>query len=293
MCIAILKKKDGNITDEQLKNCFEANPDGAGIAYNVNKKLIIEKGIFHVEDFIKKVRKAEKRCDGNMLIHCRISTSGNIDKDNCHPFFVNSSLALIHNGILDIDVPKNSPKNDTRLYIERYLQGFTTYDLIHNQALKDLIGFSIGSNKFVLLSSNDEFAIINEDLGHWKNNVWFSNNSYESRRILYDWYDRYEDEDNFFTLDVMQDFFNSQDVIEETSEFLYCLSEDELIEFGDNPLIDYQYNLELYNPEWIDAKDRKGIYPLKDVSQPLYQLYKELYKEAIQNILRENMLETA
>lgn len=290
MCIAILKQKNGNITDEELRACFQTNPDGAGIAYNVNKKLIIEKGIFNIEEFVKKVRNAEKICDGNMLIHCRISTSGNIDKDNCHPFFVNNSLALIHNGILDIDVPKGSPKNDTRLYIENYLQGFTTQDLIHNQALKNLIGFYIGSSKFVLLSNDDEFAIINEGFGHWKDNVWFSNKSYEPKTILYDWYDNTIDD--VVDFEVVEDFFKNPNVLQDTCDFFYFLAYDDFIEYGDDPFIDYNDGVELYNQEWFNG-NVKGMFLLKDVSPQLYRVYKELYNEAIHAIFEEDILETA
>ena len=52
MCIAILKTKDGVITDQQLRNCFQNNNDGAGIAYTVNKHIIVRKGIFNEDEFI-------------------------------------------------------------------------------------------------------------------------------------------------------------------------------------------------------------------------------------------------
>ena len=122
MCIAILKTKKGNITDEQLKNSFISNSDGAGIAYTIKGKLIIEKGIVNVDKFIKAVRNAEKKCDSNMLIHCRIGTSGYKDKNNTHPFKVTNNVCLIHNGILDVDVPKNSNINDTQIFINDYMK---------------------------------------------------------------------------------------------------------------------------------------------------------------------------
>lgn len=264
MCIAILKTKEGNITDEELKNCFNNNPDGAGIAYTVKNHLIIEKGIFDVKKFIKKVRKAETVCDGNMLIHCRISTSGNIDEENSHPFFVNSNLALIHNGVLDIDVPKNSPKNDTRIYIESYLQGFTTHDLIHNEALKNLIGFSIGTNKFVMLNSANEYAIINEDYGHWVNGTWFSNHSYEPKQTIYqtNFWDKWDDKDDYdetqfqpYTskADVVS-YLNMPEVSAEVEQFINSLNELDFQDFGCNPLIDiYEEPICLYNRDWFSS----------------------------------------
>ena len=57
MCIAIIKPKDKHISDEALKNCYERNPDGAGLAFAKNGKLYIMKGIFNsnlrIERFLK------------------------------------------------------------------------------------------------------------------------------------------------------------------------------------------------------------------------------------------------
>ena len=57
MCIAIVKKQNATISDEYLKNCFENNPDGAGIAYAKDGQLYYVKGIFDVKTFIDEVRK--------------------------------------------------------------------------------------------------------------------------------------------------------------------------------------------------------------------------------------------
>lgn len=97
MCIAIVKPQNKTISDEYLENCFENNSDGAGIAYANNGKLYIVKGIFDKQKFIQVVRKAEKFAEGDMLIHCRIGTSGLKNKNNCHPHIVNNNLVMIHN----------------------------------------------------------------------------------------------------------------------------------------------------------------------------------------------------
>ena len=83
MCIAILKTKDGNITDEQLLNCFDNNPDGAGLAYTKDNKIIVVKGIFEATQFVEEYHKAVAEADGAMLVHCRIGTSGFKDYTNC------------------------------------------------------------------------------------------------------------------------------------------------------------------------------------------------------------------
>ena len=207
MCIAILKTKDGNITDEQLLNCFDNNPDGAGIAYTKDNKIFIVKGIFDAKQFVEEYHKAVAEADGAMLVHCRIGTSGFKDYTNCHPHIVSDECVMIHNGILSIDVPKDSKVSDTVLYVEQYLKPLPK-DFMLNDGIMSLITDHIGAgNKFVFLNNRGDFSIANEKAGHWKNGVWFSNYSYEAysfytkgykgKSKAYSPYTSYWDEDDY------------------------------------------------------------------------------------------------
>ena len=207
MCIAILKTKDGNITDEQLLNCFDNNPDGAGIAYTKDNKIFIVKGIFDAKQFVEEYHKAVAEADGAMLVHCRIGTSGFKDYTNCHPHVVSDECVMIHNGILSIDVPKDSKVSDTVLYVEQYLKPLPK-DFMLNDGIMSLITDHIGAgNKFVFLNNHGDFSIANEKAGHWKNGVWFSNYSYEAysfytkgykgKSKAYSPYTSYWDEDDY------------------------------------------------------------------------------------------------
>ena len=207
MCIAILKTKDGNITDEQLLNCFDNNPDGAGIAYTKDNKIFIVKGIFDATQFVEEYHKAVAEADGAMLVHCRIGTSGFKDYTNCHPHIVSDECVMIHNGILSIDVPKDSKVSDTVLYVEQYLKPLPK-DFMLNDGIMSLITDHIGAgNKFVFLNNHGDFSIANEKAGHWKNGVWFSNYSYEAysfytkgykgKSKAYSPYTSYWDEDDY------------------------------------------------------------------------------------------------
>ena len=174
MCIAIVKRKNGVITDEALRSSFQSNPDGAGIAYVKDNVIYMIKGIFNEDDFVNKVRQAEAICDGDMLIHCRIGTSGLKDHNNCHPHKINDANVLIHNGILDIDVPKGSLVSDTVLFIEKYMKDLP-YELIYNKSILNMLEELIGkNNKFCILNTNGDVAIVNEKAGHWLNDVWYS-----------------------------------------------------------------------------------------------------------------------
>lgn len=207
MCIAILKTKDGNITDEQLLNCFDNNPDGAGLAYTKDNKIFIVKGIFDAKQFVEEYHKAVAEADGAMLVHCRIGTSGFKDYTNCHPHVVSDECVMIHNGILSINVPKDSKVSDTVLYVEQYLKPLPK-DFMLNDGIMSLITDHIGAgNKFVFLNNHGDYSIANEKAGHWKNGVWFSNYSYEAysfytkgykgKSKVYSPYTSYWDEDDY------------------------------------------------------------------------------------------------
>lgn len=300
MCIAILKRKNGNITDEQLRECFINNPDGAGIAYTKDNQLFIVKGIFDVKTFINEVRTAENICDNNMLIHCRIGTSGVKNAFNTHPFLINEHIALIHNGILDIKVPKGSLENDTQLFIKRYLADIDKYTIMHNKAVHELINKCIGGhNKFVLLDNTGYYKIINEDAGHWKNNVWFSNYSYEPRKYTSsrNYYYNFYDDDCIYGRDYIYPKqgkfkFNKNNVNEtkaETEEVLceqdlYYSLYDELEELtyedykkmGDMPVLYKRLGVLIPAEEIDDVEDENQYELLCDFSETMYGYYLEL-----------------
>lgn len=189
MCIAIVKPKGTTISDEYLENCFENNPDGAGVAYSKDNELYIAKGIFNKDMFIKTVRGAEEKADGAILIHCRIGTSGLKDSNNCHPHIVNKNLVMIHNGILHVDVPKDSLVSDTVIFVQKYLTPLKK-SFLKDKTLVNLIEMAIGSNnKLCFLDNKGDYTIINESAGDWVDGIWYSNSSYSHGKITYPVYD--------------------------------------------------------------------------------------------------------
>ena len=178
MCIIIVKPKNTTISDEYLRNSFENNDDGAGIAYTKDEQLYIIKGIFNVDDFVKKVREVEKIAEGSILIHCRIGTSGLKDANNCHPFIVNNSTVMVHNGILDIEVPKDSLISDTQIFVNEYLKN-AKEDFTKDEGYLKLLSYAIGNNnKFAFLDNKGNHIIVNEKQGEWNNGIWYSNQTY-------------------------------------------------------------------------------------------------------------------
>ena len=267
MCIAIVKPQGTVISDEYLENCFDNNNDGAGIAYAKDGKLYVVKGIFDKKQFIQEVRKAEKIAQGDMLIHCRIGTSGLKDKKNCHPHIVNDSLVMIHNGVLDVKVPKNSKVSDTVIFIEKYLKKLSK-DFVKSEPIMHLIEKAIGErNKFAFLNNKGESFICNAKAGIVEKGIWYSNDTYSFSwyKFDYDFFDRTPTED--------------AEVYGYFEELIDYLEDEEFEVLGDYPLINKEeWSFEPYD----DEKHNSDLYiPLFEYSDNLYYFYMDKYNEAM------------
>jgi glutamine amidotransferase len=178
MCIIAIQPKGIKIKENILRTCWDANNDGAGIMYVDNGKIIVQRELHDFSEFMRLKKHADK-INGNIILHFRIATSGGINEKNLHPFKVNEHVYFCHNGILDIDVPANSPINDTQIFNNYFMKGLPT-DFCNNSATMQLLEYSIGDrNKFVFLDSSGEFHILNEGAGMWDEGVWYSNLSYK------------------------------------------------------------------------------------------------------------------
>ena len=176
MCIIILNKK-GLIPRNTLNECCESNPDGMGLMYAKNGKIKIIKEIIDFDSFYSKYMKIRIKHKGNIALHFRIRTAGNVNEKNIHPFFVNQNLAFMHNGILDIEVPKNSEISDTMIFNEHILKNLPD-DFLNYAGNVELIKNYITSSKLLFMDSYGQVTIINEDKGNWLKDNWFSNYSY-------------------------------------------------------------------------------------------------------------------
>lgn len=137
MCIIVVKEKGQEMpNNEILENCFERNPDGAGIMYNDKDRVIIKKGFMNVKELEKELEKIEDIKNKGLVIHFRIGTSGTNSAGNTHPYEITKKfwnykkldsacdLAVAHNGIISKYTPKGQNKhnfNDTQLYILKRL----------------------------------------------------------------------------------------------------------------------------------------------------------------------------
>lgn len=181
MCIAILNRK-GTLSSKIFKNCWTSNPDGAGLTYYDGSKAVIIKEMKSYKVLHKKY--LEIRSEFPLIdiaIHFRISTHGKINETNCHPFRINKHSAFIHNGMIN-NLERNSEVSDTYIFNEVIMKQLPS-NFGKNGAITELISNFIGYSKLVIIDRENSF-IINEHLGHWNQENWFSNKSYEDKKII-------------------------------------------------------------------------------------------------------------
>lgn len=198
MCLALYKPAKAKLNQDEMRTAFKANPDGAGFAYYdpTLKRVIIQRGYFTFNELWTDL--APIMADNcPLILHYRWATHGDITVENCHPFELLDG-ALIHNGIISgmgtsvykssnkyytppvgktcADMECSDDRSDTREFVEDYLVGMDSKALL---SAKKLIEHTIGYSKLVTIHNDGSVIIFNEDSGHWRNGVWYSNDSYK------------------------------------------------------------------------------------------------------------------
>lgn len=190
MCLIALITKD-KITDPQkLREGFDHNNDGWGMAYidRTTGEIAIRKsvtGFPHFADNFTRIL-GEKQEGTPILVHFRLATHGAKDASMCHPFRVAHGWAMAHNGIL-AGYPGDRKASDTFHFINERLNPL--FVRLGAQApFEDKwiteMGAEIGHfNKLAFLTTGGGWIIVNSDQGHWDDEVWYSNCSYKEPRL--------------------------------------------------------------------------------------------------------------
>jgi hypothetical protein len=120
------------------------------------------------------------------MLHVRIATHGSVTLTNCHPFEVplqdGSQMAIMHNGIISKmdDACKDTDLTDTEALVQEILSSMSD-EWLDNEYLVEYIEDFIDYSKLVFLTTNpeleEELYILNEEMGVWKDMIWFSNYS--------------------------------------------------------------------------------------------------------------------
>lgn len=193
MCVIAIKEKGYKLNKEYIENCFLYNPDGAGFMFVDNNKVHIEKGFFDLDEYIKRIEElwASKHLEEkNLVMHFRISTSGGISRETCHPFPISNKLAklrktelncgsgLVHNGIIGKYATETKMSDTQKFILSDIFRIWRTNN-------KDILAKEFnGNGKFCILKSDGNMELYGDFIT--KEEGWiFSNTSYESPRFSY------------------------------------------------------------------------------------------------------------
>lgn len=210
MCIIAIKPRGQKMFPRKtIETMFSNNPDGAGVMYyDLNKKkVIIDKGFTTVDDLLKYLDRKDFT-NTPLIIHFRISTSGSINKLNCHPYPVykqnkthaETCLAMCHNGVLkQYEPPKNATYNDTQNFIWKFIKRLP-YGFTESEKYLMYIKKEIGDNN-KLCFLDDKGRVVMVGKFEKDNGYYYSNTSY-----LYDYHDLYKSYYNFYDYDYDYDY---------------------------------------------------------------------------------------
>lgn len=205
MCIIVSKEKGVKLpTKKILENCFNRNSDGAGFMYVKNNQVMIDKGYMTFEDFYKRLKELKKEfgndlIDKALVMHFRIGTHGNNDKETTHPFPISSNeselrklktttnVGMAHNGIIPY-YGYYTLLSDTQAFIKDYVSIFRDLDkhFYKNDRVMKLIEKTANS-KLCFLDNQENIYYLGEFVEN--EGVKYSNETYKSYTYsYYNWY---------------------------------------------------------------------------------------------------------
>ena len=191
MCLLILKPAGLSIPEEYLTNAAISNPHGSGVAIARGDNIVIQKDPSWRAKEIKEI--LDENIDHTAIVHFRFATHGSKTVENTHPFVLNDDWVAAHNGV--ITIPTYPDESDTRAFLRKHVVPILDngYNLTDKEIL-EILSTEMGSyNKMTFLHKDGSYGIANEDAGHWKDGVWYSNHNYIKSKYNYaDWEDDYD-----------------------------------------------------------------------------------------------------
>jgi hypothetical protein len=158
--------------------------------YATTKGIVIRKELSDFDkiwnDYKKRVINTKQEDKKNVVFHFRIKTHGEIDEDNCHPFYINNGrTAFCHNGTLtNIKADKDDKRSDTVKFRDIVLNHLPK-NWFRNPGIMTLIGNFVGYNKLVFMNEHGNVTFMNEKSGDWDNGIWYSNGSYKPVKVVH------------------------------------------------------------------------------------------------------------
>lgn len=216
MCILIIKPKGKKCPSKEiLEECYNNNPDGAGICYNDKNSVFIRKGFMNFKEFLKEVRSIPK--NSTALIHCRIGTSGKNSKELTHPYKLCDSykemrlirtqlkggdhkeFAVAHNGIfsgLGLESEICDMVNDTCVFIKKFLSPLNYNNNILENNFDDIIETCVDGSRLAIIDNEGNYKKYGSGWIEEADGCFYSNSSYKKVEHFFsysDFLDNYYD----------------------------------------------------------------------------------------------------
>lgn len=189
MCLLTFSPEGVHPDAERLWNASINNPHGFGFAVRTPSGIVRSRGMDFERVYDNYVATL-KRHHGESMFHLRWATHGTVNKANCHPFYVGADrdTMLGHNGIIPIEIPQGDARSDTRYFSEVLMPKSGGVAMMDNAEYVSKLEKVIGASKLVILTNNADaqrpFYIVNEQMGHWDSDSWWSNYSYEKYKPI-------------------------------------------------------------------------------------------------------------
>ena len=181
MCLLVVCPPGEVLSDKHIETAWRYNPNGGGFAHIGKAGRIRPFRSMSLKAMKMAYHAAVKQYPNSpFMVHFRLATHGKVNLDNVHPFKVNHHTYMAHNGILSDVVPRGG-MSDSKTFAKDWLSDLPR-DFLDNWTITALIEeFTMGS-KLAFLTTDpqlrEQWYILNEGHGHWRDNKWYSNNTY-------------------------------------------------------------------------------------------------------------------
>jgi len=179
MCVILWvpNEKLGSLRRNLVESCWQANPDGAGLAWSNGTRVHIAKSLL-LESFcdqLEEERALALEAGSGMLVHFRYATHGDKSIENVQPFQVSNQVVFAHNGILNqFGQGKGSDSHDfCEQVLKRLPAGF-----LSNPGILELLRSAAGEGKFAFLETNNPPTLLPEASWVEVDGIWYSNRSF-------------------------------------------------------------------------------------------------------------------
>lgn len=191
MCVIMVTLGSAIPHTDDLQDACWANPDGCGWAVVTDsgmttaRRMDASKAIMGYTQTLAHYGERVRYS----IFHARIATHGTKSVENCHPFVIGDSDAvLFHNGIMSECHLPGDKRSDTAIMAAHWLPPILP--VIENTYIQSILGsFAFGSKLVIAGPAYDVPVIINEDDGIWEGDTWYSNTYFR-----YEIYTKYDDD---------------------------------------------------------------------------------------------------